>query len=172
MFAVVGSAPRSVGKRRGQQRGRSQRESASVASNRATGPICCRVTFSTRSAMMYPRVHSATLGNGNNWGTASKRRDDRWPKAYCSFRPSIRIAADPRYSCRGSLSAYGMPERTIGTCGGRATGLRGGLAAGRGGGAEILSRMLCSTASSLLLKSRVIPSWLAASWSTLRLICS
>jgi hypothetical protein len=72
----------------------------------------------------------------------------------------------------GHFSAYGMPERTIGTCDGRGTGLRGGAGVGRCAGMDILSRMLCSTASNLLLKSRVIDSWLAANWSTLRLICS
>src|SRR5712672_182124 len=41
-------------------------------------------------------------------------------------------------------------------------GLRTGAAAGCGGGAEILSRISCSAACSLVVKSRVICAWPAA----------
>jgi len=58
-------------------------------------------------------------------------------------------------------------QRNGATCNGGGTGLRAGAAAGCSEGAEILLRISCSAACSLVLKSRVICSWPAASWSTL-----
>ncbi len=44
--------------------------------------------------------------------------------------------------------------------------MRTGVAVGCGGDTEIFSRMPCSAACSLVVKSRAICCWLAASWST------
>jgi hypothetical protein len=69
--------------------------------------------------------------------------------------------AEPVQGFLAGVSTIGASDRR--------TGL--GVWAGRGGGVEILSRMSCSTACSLVI-SRVICSWPAESWSTLRVICS
>src|SRR6266403_3806496 len=53
------------------------------------------------------------------------------------------------------------------TCNGGGAGLRAGVAAGCGGGTEILSRMSCSAACSLVVISRAIRSCPAAISSTL-----
>src|SRR5258708_39966781 len=45
------------------------------------------------------------------------------------------------------------------------TGLRTGGAGGCGGGTEILSRISCSAACSLVAKSRAICSWPATTWA-------
>ncbi len=66
--------------------------------------------------------------------------------------------------CAGLLSR----QRTVGACAERGTGLRAEAEADRGEGSEFLC---CPVACSLLI-SRVIRSWPAVSFSTLRVICS
>src|ERR1700719_4465683 len=59
-------------------------------------------------------------------------------------------------------------QRNGAACDGDGTGLRTGAATDCSGGTEIiLSRICRSAACSLVVKSRVICSWAAASWSTL-----
>jgi hypothetical protein len=74
--------------------------------------------------------------------------------ALAAYRP-----CDPFNQCTGcACNSGGVSD----------TGLRGEAAADRGAAAElILSRTSCSAASSLLVMSRVICSWPAASWAAI-----
>src|SRR5260370_1695985 len=75
-------------------------------------------------------------------------------------------AAWPRWG--GCLPVRSRRQRAVGACAERGRGLRAEAGADRGGGSEFLC---CSIACSLLI-SRVIRSWPAVSFSTLRVICS
>jgi hypothetical protein len=163
VFNVVDPTRRGVGKRAANDRPIAPRSSVS------------RTITERRRRFVVDRLLDALSNDGvsalqHSAASASSQRGLQLGRSAKTTRRVVLHSHDIRVA--GHFSAYGMPERTIGSCDGRGTGLRGGAGVSRCAGMDILSRMLCSTASNLLLKSRVVDSWLAANWSTLRLICS
>jgi hypothetical protein len=106
-------------------------------------PDCCRTE----------RDHDSAQSEGRSTGRARPRR-----RARAEARADVRAVPgeDARTARIGETRAPSRgseDQRTGAACDGRSAGLRAGVATGRGGGVEILSRMSCSAACSLVISA-------------------